>query len=89
MGHFLALLARLLQLRRSLRLQFQRLYGFWTFSVGLVSLGWFVHSRNDSAIPMVLGVGVLRARSFLRFYLPDSSFFDTCFDSALSSSKTL
>ena len=36
------------------------------FSVGLASLGWFLHSCNDSAIPMVLGVGVLRARSFLR-----------------------
>ena len=60
-GHFLALLVRLLLLRRSLRLLFQRIYGFLTFSAGLVSLGWVVHSRNDSGIPMVLGVGVLRA----------------------------
>ena len=40
------------------------------------------------AIPMVLEVGVLRARSFLRPRLPDSSFLDTCFgffgDSVLS-----
>ena len=31
------------------------------------------------AIPMVLEVGVLRARSFLRPRLPDSSFLNTCF----------
>ena len=33
---------------------------------GLAPFGWFAHSRNVIAIPMVLGVGVLRARSFLR-----------------------
>ena len=33
---------------------------------GLAPFGWFAHSRNVIAIPMALGVGVLRARSFLR-----------------------
>ena len=33
---------------------------------GLAPFGWFAHSRNVIAIPVVLGVGVLRARSFLR-----------------------
>ena len=47
---------------------------------GLAPFGWLVHSRNDSAIPMVLGVGVFRAKSFLRLSLPSSSFLDTCFD---------
>ena len=51
-----------------------------TFSVGLVSLGSFLHSRNDSAIPMVLEFGVLRARSLLRLHLPNSSLLDICFD---------
>ena len=49
-------------------------------SVGLAPFGWIFHSRNDSAIPMALEVGVLRARSVLRFPLPDFSFFFTCLD---------
>ena len=39
---------------------------FWAFFVGLVSLVWLLHSANVPAIRMVLVVGVLRARSFLR-----------------------
>ena len=50
------------------------------FSVGLVSLGWLLLSRNDPAIPMVLEFGVPRARSLLRLLLPNSSFLVTCFD---------
>ena len=58
-------------------------------SVGLAPFGWLVHSRNDSAIPMALGVGVLRARSVLRFPLPDLSFFYTCLDVLSATASSL
>ena len=43
------------------------------YLAGLAPFGWLAHSRHDIAVPMVLGVGVLRARSFLRRPWPDPS----------------
>ena len=87
-GSFLTLLARLLKLRRSFRFLIKGLMVFWRFRSALShSSGMLILAMNFT-IPMVLEAGVLRARSFLRPCLPDSSFLDMCFgffaDSVLS-----
>ena len=87
MGHFLAWLARLLRLRRSLQLLAFSSYAYCRSRSALFHYGGSI-IRNSLAILMALVVGVLRARSFLRL-IAEFHLFDTRFVFVVDSAFTL